>query len=555
MRYTITPTRTPEPHMVKFCETMLESGYTPIVLCAEPYDNLPEGTVFLTKTGETFNSWVNQGLDYIKDCDPQGLAISINSDIEAPVNALNPMFEALESGDVLVGLKGWESLTGGITPLRGHLWGLNPHKGIRLEEEEGLPLWWWNTDILYHHVKEAGEQISFVDVDYTHKSNNEERGAWYYPQEFAYGAQADHDYYWEIYWEKDPTHSSCYWNNWPQTIPEGQTHKTHFNPAYQPPEEQLMRINKTEYPIYTAETLLPGLQPFFKYTKNLNNLKPRNPSMTFTPEGELIVLLPAAKYAIKPAHNPEEQDSYWHGMKGENEWATRIYYLNLTNHTPGKRIRPREVTYNNHECYDPRIYWNNKTQQLESLLHNHFSKKMEVWVLNKELTLTKKATLGVHHANRKGMREKNWMTTPDGRYIVDHTTIANPVGQLFKPLRTPVKYNGTRGGGNIEELQLPDGTTTLVGITHKTINRVNSLPIYTNQFTYYNPTTLQITAQTPDFKFSNQAVEFTSGFTINPDNTTAYIGYGVSDWEAHIQTIPTTTLINLYYTYKDNPHV
>ena len=550
MRYTITPTRTPEPHMVKFCETMLESGYTPIVLCAKPYDHLPKGTVFLIKTGNTFNSWINQGLDYIKDTDSEGVAISINSDIEIPVNALNPMFESLEAGNVLVGLKGWENLTGGITPLRGHLWGLNPHKGIRLVEKDGLPLWWWNTDILYHQVKESGLPLSFVDVNYNHKSNNEERGAWYYPKEFSYGAQADHDYYWETYWEKDPNHSSCYWNNWPQTIPEGQTHKRHFNPAYQPPAEQLMRINKIEYPIYTAETLLPGLEPFFKYTKNLNNLKPRNPSMTFTPEGELIVLLPAAKYSIKPARNPEEQDSYWHGMEGENEWATRIYYLNLTNHTPGRSIRPREVTYSNHECYDPRIYWNDKTQQLEALLHNHFSKKMEVWTLDK-FTLTKKSTLGVHHANRKGMREKNWMTTPDGRYIVDHTTIANTVGQIFKPLRTPAKYNGTRGGGNTQELHLPDGTITLVGVTHKTINRTNSLPIYTNQFTYYNPTTLQITAQTPDFKFSNQAVEFTSGFTINPDNTTAYIGYGVSDWEAHIQTIPTTTLINLYYTYKD----
>ena len=204
-----------------------------------------------------------------------------------------------------------------------------------------------------------------------------------------------------------------------------------------------MRINKVEYPIYKAETLLEGLEPFFKYTKNLNSLKPRNPSLTFTPDGELIVLMPAAKYAIKPAKNPEEEDSYWYGMEGENEWNPRIYYLNLTTHTPNKRIRPREITYSNHECYDPRVYWNNNTQQLEAILHNHFSKKLEIWALDK-FTLTKQYPLGVHHSNKKGMREKNWMRTQDGRYIVDHTTSATPTGKIFKPLRSPKQYEGTR---------------------------------------------------------------------------------------------------------------
>ena len=72
-----------------------------------------------------------------------------------------------------------------------------------------------------------------------------------------------------------------------------------------------------------------------------------------------------------------------------------------------------------------------------------------------------------------------------------------------------------------------------------------------NQLTYYNPNNLQIIAQTPNFKLTPHPIEFTSGFTINPEQTTAYIGYGISDYVAQIDTIPTTTLINLYNIYKD----
>ena len=552
MRYTITPTRDPMPEMVEFCNIIIQSGYIPIILCETTYDNipLPKGTIFLQKTGTTFNSWVNQGLDHVATIDPDGVCVSINSDIVVAPDALHDLFKPLEDNTAtLTALTGWENLTGGITPLRGHLWGINPHKGLRLKEIEGLPLWWWNTDILYREAIQNNHPIKYVNVQYTHISDNEGDGAWHYPEEFADGAQEDHDYYWETYWEQDPNHTSCYWNNWPQSIPEGQTHKINFNPNHKELPTPTMKIYKTEYPIHTAQELLEGLQSFYTRKHNLNKLKPRNPSITFTDDGQLHMLLPAAKYAIRPATNPQTQNSYWEHQEGETNEQTRIYYANLTNHQPGKPVNLTEIKYANHECYDPRIHTTDNG--LEVLLHNNMSKKMETWTLNIDNhTMTYKTKHGIHHANRRGMREKNWMTTPDGRYIVDHTTIANPRGHIFKKQNSPQQYDNTRGGGQAAPLHLPTGETILVAVTHKIIPRENNLPIYTNQFTYYNPSTLQIITQTPNFKFSNQAVEFTSGFTISPDNQTAYIGYGVSDWEAHVDTLPTSTLINLYYANK-----
>lgn len=207
----------------------MASDATPVILVPDGRNRglLPKQTIVIVRQGVSFDSWINEGLDAVLALDHDPGVIVLNDDMAIPDRALDPMFDALLTND-LVGLSGWEH-TVTPSPLRGHLFGLRA-RTMRMPEDEGLALWWWGTDDLYHQAVADGKAIAFVPVSYSHVSDNERGdGSWRYPREFEWSMQADHDYFWSKWSHLDPKHHGCYLSWWPAAIPTGQSHRTEWS--------------------------------------------------------------------------------------------------------------------------------------------------------------------------------------------------------------------------------------------------------------------------------------------------------------------------------------
>jgi hypothetical protein len=223
-RYVLIPTKNPNKLLTALVEVIAASGWQSVVMVyAEHINEAPAADHVLIKAGDTFNSWANQAFDYLLKLEPEPLVVIMNDDIEIHAGGLTPLFDALEHAD-LVSMSG----RGGMVtpaPLEPHLFGIRPST-MRLPDPDGLALWWWNTDHLYHEAMREGKRVTFVSpIAYNHRSaNGQTDGSWRYPAEFQHSVQADHDWFWSQWSHLDPSHTGCYLNWWPSAIPAGQQH-------------------------------------------------------------------------------------------------------------------------------------------------------------------------------------------------------------------------------------------------------------------------------------------------------------------------------------------
>jgi len=227
VKYAVIPTRGMSPTLRQQLLMLHESDIVPIIIPVDPdYD--AGDAIYIERTAKTFGGWINQGLEYAVRTDPHPRVVVLNDDLLVDPKTLEPMYEELRAS-VVVGLSGWEK-TVTPSPLRGHLFGINPNYVI-MPEVEGLALWWWNTDDLYHQTEYSGFKVSFVSgVEYSHTSDNERPdGSWRYPREFEWSVQADHDYFWRRWHHLDPAHAGCYLSWWPDALPAGQIHRTDWS--------------------------------------------------------------------------------------------------------------------------------------------------------------------------------------------------------------------------------------------------------------------------------------------------------------------------------------
>jgi len=223
-RYVLVPTKEPNSALAELVQVVADSGWQSVVMVyGEHREKAPPADHVLIKDGFTFNAWANQAFDYLLGLEAEPLVVMINDDIEIPVGALTPLFDALEHAD-LVSMSGRR---GTLTPapLEPHLFGIRPST-MRLPDPNGYALWWWNTDHLYHDAIRDGKRVVFVSpIAYTHRSpNGQADGSWRYPKEFEYSVQADHDWFWSRWWHRDEAHRACYLNWWPGALPAGQQH-------------------------------------------------------------------------------------------------------------------------------------------------------------------------------------------------------------------------------------------------------------------------------------------------------------------------------------------
>ena len=229
-RFVLVPTKKPNDSLAGLVRVIAESGWQSVVMVYPEHVELaPEADHLLVKVGDTFNKWVNQAFDCLLALEPEPLVVVMNDDIEIPAGALTSLFDALEHAD-LVSMSGrGEMVT--PAPLEPHLFAIRPST-MRLPDPNGLALWWWNTDHMYHKAVAEGKRITFVrPVPYVHRSpNGQSDGSWRYPTEFDYSVQADHDWFWSQWWHLDPAHSGCYLNWWPGAIPQGQEHVRQWGP-------------------------------------------------------------------------------------------------------------------------------------------------------------------------------------------------------------------------------------------------------------------------------------------------------------------------------------
>ena len=227
-RFVLIPTKEPNPSLSALVEVVRESGWQSVVMVyARHLHDAPPADHVLTKEGDTFNAWANQAFDYLLELEPEPLVVLMNDDLEIPVGALNPLFDALETAD-LVSMSG----RGGMVtpaPLEPHLFAIRPST-MRLPDPDGLALWWWNTDHMYHEAVRDGKRVTFVPpIPYTHRSpNGQSDGSWRYPAEFEWSVQADHDWFWSQWWHLNPEHTGCYLRFWPGAVPPGQVHRTEW---------------------------------------------------------------------------------------------------------------------------------------------------------------------------------------------------------------------------------------------------------------------------------------------------------------------------------------
>lgn len=229
-RFVVVPTKRPNDSLTELVRVIRESGWQSVVLVyAEHVDEAPAADHVLVKQGHSFNSWTNQALDYLLELEPEPLVVLMNDDIHIYPGGLTPLFDALENAD-LVSMSGrGEMLT--PAPLEPHMFAIRPST-MRMPDPDGLALWWWNTDHLYHEAVRDGKRVAFVSpIPYSHPSpNGQSDGSWAYPEEFRYSVQADHDWFWEQWWHLNPEHTGCYLNWWPRAVPEGQEHIRQWGP-------------------------------------------------------------------------------------------------------------------------------------------------------------------------------------------------------------------------------------------------------------------------------------------------------------------------------------
>lgn len=227
-RFVVIPTRRPWEGLEELVRVSEESGWEAVVLVyPEHVTEAPAASHVLIKSGDTFNSWVNAALDYLCTIDDDPLAVIINDDIRIQHGTLNLLFDAVAGADIAYMSGRGEMFT--PAPLTPHLFALRGNT-MRLPEVEGLALWWWNTDHLYHLARQEGWAMAVVpELAYQHCSpNGQSDGSWRYPAEFEWSVQADHDWFWEQWWHLDPEHNGCYLRWWPKAVPEGQTHRTEW---------------------------------------------------------------------------------------------------------------------------------------------------------------------------------------------------------------------------------------------------------------------------------------------------------------------------------------
>lgn len=214
------------PH--RTAETLSEfpsHGIRPLIM-TPPASGLPAHSVFC-RTGSTFSSWVNEGLEIALEQHDDPLVVIMNDDIEISADALTPMFEALARGAQDLVFMSGRGVMVTPSPLTPHLFGLRA-RTMRMPEPDGLALWWWNTDDLYHEaVREEKKIRSIPELVYSHRSSNERSdGSWRYPEEFRWSVQADHDYFWGRWAHLDMEHRGCYLSWWADALPDGQVHRT-----------------------------------------------------------------------------------------------------------------------------------------------------------------------------------------------------------------------------------------------------------------------------------------------------------------------------------------
>jgi len=224
--YVVIPSRRVTDREERLAELVLYEGYTPIIVVEEG----PPSAYALTvhRTSNTFGGWLNEGAQVAQAITAHPAVIACNNDLTFEPSALARMVDALDRHPI-VGVEGpWTILTV-PSPLRGHLFGWRPEI-IQMPEPEGVALWWWNTDLMYHEAAERGLSVGFVPVDYAHVSDNERPdGSWRYPREFEWSVQADHDHFWQRYHHLNPEHMDCYLTWWPDALPEGQVHRTDWS--------------------------------------------------------------------------------------------------------------------------------------------------------------------------------------------------------------------------------------------------------------------------------------------------------------------------------------
>lgn len=225
MDWVLIPTKRPNAQLARLCQVVGESGWRSVVLVyAEHYDEAPDAHTVMLKRGKSFNAWVNAALDWISSQDGDARVVIMNDDIDIPHGALEPLFRGLDDAEIAyMGGRG-EMFT--PAPLEPHMFAVRAAT-VRLPDPDGLALWWWNTDHLWHEFREAGRRMAVVPVlPYSHQSPNGRGGQWHYPSEFEWSVQGDHDWFWAQWWHLDPSHSGCYLNWWPSAIPDGQEHIT-----------------------------------------------------------------------------------------------------------------------------------------------------------------------------------------------------------------------------------------------------------------------------------------------------------------------------------------
>lgn len=227
-KFVLIPTRSIEDSLRVSTQSLFNHGYQPVILVAEiPDVAVSLSAVTLKKRGNTFDSWINQGMDYTLSVCSDPRVVILNDDIVISPELLEPFFQELETHDLVYMDQRGDMVT--PAPLTPQLFGMLPTT-MRLPEPEGLALWWWNTDDMYHQAVADGKRIQVIpEPPYSHVSVNDAfEDGWRYAPEFLWSMQADHDYFWEKWHHLDPEHTGCYLSFWPQALPADQTHRTEW---------------------------------------------------------------------------------------------------------------------------------------------------------------------------------------------------------------------------------------------------------------------------------------------------------------------------------------
>lgn len=149
MRFVVIPTRFDRDTLAPLIEVCQQVATVVLVHTEPGHPEIPD-TVTVRSYARNIHTWWNAGLD---SCD--GPTLVLNDDITATAGALEALFDALDTADLVY-------VTGrsGTTPLSGWCFGLHP-AGIRPDETFG---WWYGEDDLYQRARTHGLRITPLDL-------------------------------------------------------------------------------------------------------------------------------------------------------------------------------------------------------------------------------------------------------------------------------------------------------------------------------------------------------------------------------------------------------